>query len=524
MNVKKDHQRVEVARLAPEERPDALLELASLHYRVRPGTNRFSRGFVDGPERRETARELLAAHPELACSSIHAAALCGDLAYVRSQLAADPGLASRPGGKEGWPPLLFVCYGRLPLAAATDNAVAIARALLDAGADPDAHWVVRWEAVSMSWSAICGAIGDGEPGPVRVPPHPRAHELVTLLLDRGADVNQGQALYNTMLREDDDHWLRLLIERGLGAHHRADGSAGGETTFAILLRHAAKTNQVRRATVLLEHGADPNPPQGENLYRLAISRGHVEVAELLRRHGATAGPSDQHVEFVTACRHLDTATARRLLGQHPGLLAQAADLLIDAAAARDLADLAELLLALGVSPDAEKRVGGYRALHQAATANSARVANLLIDRGAAVDAHDRQFRATPLAWAIHAHAPATLPLLAAKSRDIFTLVAGGFESRLTELLQDPTLANATLDEAVGLGVLRGEPGETPLFVLPEDERVAVAIARLLLRHGADPGRRNHAGLTAPEKARARGLHAVAELLLAAACVQDPFPG
>jgi ankyrin repeat protein len=217
---------------------------------------------------------------------------------------------------------------------------------------------------------------------------------------------------------------------------------------------------------------------------------------------------------VATCHRRDGAAARKLLDQHPGLLAHAGDLLIDAAAARDLVDLAEFLLALGVSPDAEKRDGGYRALHHAATSNSANVARLLVERGAAVDVRDRQYHATPLAWAIRAQAPATLALLSAHSRDVFSVVAGGLESRLRELLQDPTLANAVLEDAAGLGVLRGEPGETPLFVLPPDERVALDMARLLLRCGADPRRRSPAGVTAVEKARARGLHAVAELLSA----------
>ncbi len=127
---------------------------------------------------------------------------------------------------------------------------------------------------------------------------------------------------------------------------------------------------------------------------------------------------------------------------------------------------------------------------------------------------DGQHHATPLAWAIHAQAPATLALLSDHSRDVFSVVAGGLESRLRELLKDPTLANAVLEDAAGLGVLRGEPGETPLFVLPADERVAIDMAKLLLRCGADPRWRSHAGVTAVEKARARGLHAVADLLAA----------
>jgi ankyrin repeat protein len=273
----------------------------------------------------------------------------------------------------------------LPLPAAVDNSVAIARALLDHGADPNAHWGYRWEGEFMPWSAVCGAIGDGEAGPLRVPPHPRADALVELLLDRGADVNQGQALYNSMLRGDDEHWLRVFLERGLGAEHPGWQSHGpAQPLFEFLLLHAVRTNQVRRAALLLAHGANPNPSEGEDLYHLAIRHGSIEVAELLKRHGAHVGEYDQLTTFIQACCARDRVTASELLDQHAELLPHAADLLIDTAAARDLVDLAALLLDLGVSPDAQKDDGAARALHHAATANSAEVLKLLLDRGAEI--------------------------------------------------------------------------------------------------------------------------------------------
>jgi uncharacterized protein len=498
---------------AASERAAALLELASLHYGVDPNTGAFS-GELDSPLRRTRALELLAAHPDIARYSIHTAAICGDLAHVEQLLAADPGLAARPGGKEGWTPLLYVCYGRLPLPAAADNAVAIARVLLDCGADPNAHWGYHWQGVFMPWSAVCGAIGDGEGGPIRLPPHPRADELVALLLDRGADINQPQAHYNTMLRGDDEHWLRVFLERGWNAQHLGwpSGEDPPETLFALLLRYAAQTNQACRAALLLAYGADPDGSKGadESLHRLAICHGSIEVAELLKRYGARVGEPDSLEAFGMACHKHDRAKASELLAQHPALHAHATNLLFDAAATRDDEDLAELLLDLGVSPDAEKE--GNRALHLAVTADAAAVTQRLLDRGADVDARDHHHRATPLAWALHVQAPATLALLASKSRDIFSIVAGGFEARLRELLQDTTLAQLTLDEPVGLGVLQGERGETPLFVVPQDEQQAIEIAKLLLQAGTDPTKQNHAGMTASQKARTRGLHAVADFL------------
>ena len=55
-------------------------------------------------------------------------------------------------------------------------------------------------------------------------------------------------------------------------------------------------------------------------------------------------------------------------------------------------------------------------------------------------------------------------------------------------------------------------GGTPLFDLPDDERVAEQIVRLFLAHGADPAFERKDGVTAEQLARGRGLTAAADLL------------
>jgi hypothetical protein len=64
---------------------------------------------------------------------------------------------------------------------------------------------------------MAGAMGEGERGPAACPPHPCADELVTLLLETGADPNEAQGLYNTQFTASIDKWLPLLILR-IGAH------------------------------------------------------------------------------------------------------------------------------------------------------------------------------------------------------------------------------------------------------------------------------------------------------------------
>ena len=93
------------------------------------------------------------------------------------------------------------------------DAVATARLLLDAGADPASGYL--WQGLPTPFTALTGCFGEGEQGPGRQPRHPQWEPLARLLLDRGADPNDGQTLYNRMFGRDDSH-LELLFEYGLG--------------------------------------------------------------------------------------------------------------------------------------------------------------------------------------------------------------------------------------------------------------------------------------------------------------------
>jgi uncharacterized protein len=231
------------------------------------------------------------------------------------------------------------------------------------------------------------------------------------------------------------------------------------------------------------------------------------MAALLARHGAATPASagagsppalEGEEAFAAACLRLDREAARRMAAEHPAWLAGPHVML--EAARQDRADVVALLLDLGASPDAAD-AHGQTALHAAAYADSARAAALLIERGARVDPVDAAHDGTPLWWAMWGRRPRTTALLARHSRDLWSLALLGEVERVREVLRaEPALARAG-----------GE--STPLMYLPPDEGRALAIAELLLAHGADPSaRRARDGLTAAELAEARGLDAVAALL------------
>src|SRR5262249_8480434 len=155
------------------------------------------------------AQAILAASPWLMRDDAYVASAVGDIRALREHLDRDAEAATRRGGPRGWDALLYLCNARIAPRASWDP-LACARLLLDRGADPTTRALMY----QMRYTAITGAVGVGEAGPVAAPPHPQARGLVELLLDAGADPNDEQALYNVhFLRAEG--WLELLLARGL---------------------------------------------------------------------------------------------------------------------------------------------------------------------------------------------------------------------------------------------------------------------------------------------------------------------
>jgi ankyrin repeat protein len=278
------------------------------------------------------------------------------------------------------------------------------------------------------------------------------------------------------------------------------------------LTAAIINNDVALAEWCLSHGANPNsPPPSDprflqfSLYESAIRIGRLEIAELLVRYGATrtAIVLDDMDAFISACMRLDRDAVRARLAAHPEYLRRPEPLF--AAARADRADVAELLLDLGMSPDVENEQK-ERPLHIAGYENALRVAELLIARGAEIDPRESNWMNTPLAGAAHYQHRALMDLFSRYSRDVWELTYSGEVDRLREVLEeDPARGRVSWE------------GDTPLMWLPpHDEHVATEAARLLLASGADPTLRNKNGQTAADRAERMGMFGLAALLSAKA--------
>ena len=482
------------------------------------------------------AMRILERHPEIARANLYTAVVCGEIDLVSEMLRKEPELARRKsstaaidrtgvGGAgdiekdispKGWEPLLYLCFTRLPLAKANDNAMAIAQLLLEHGADPNCYFM----AGDSRYTPLVGVIGEGEEDR---PPHPRRDELARLLLERGAEPYDIQVIYNIHFHGRILWFLKLMYEFSVRADREADWrdpewhfcDMGGYGTGARWhLWVAVEHNDLELADWCLAHGANPNaePPRARqlpqwSLYEYALRLGQVDVAELLARYGAarTAISEDDEDSVAAAALQMDRERAARILRKHPEFLRS--HKAIFAAAREDREDAVALLLDLGVPIEVEDK-SKQRALHVAASADAPKVARLLITRGAEIDPVEANWSNTPLYNALWGEVQRMIDLLSPLSRDVWALTFLGKVERLREVLTErPELAKSA--------------GEwSPLFRLPDDEVKAAEIVDLFVSLGADAGFRRKDGLTAADIARRRGLDEAARKLEAAAKIAE----
>ena len=445
---------------------------------------------------RRRAERLLAETPELIGQSIYAAALVGDVATVRRMLDGDPGLATRKGGPRGWDALLYLCYGRVTPVREGWDALAAARLLLERGADPGTRTILN---DVYLFTALTGAAGDGEGGPVAQPPHPQARALAELLLDAGADPNdESQVLYNNHFHRD-NQWLELLLSRGLRAGRPVNWAPGSMPTLDYLLGVSVRQGFQDRVALLLAHGASA---EGRNYYNHrthhenALLDGHTQIAELLLRQGAQPAVLPPAEQLRAAFLRADAAEVRRLAAA--GIEGRDDAATVIAAAQHGRLVALRMLLDAGASVSSTTPQG-IPALHVAAGDGHRLVAEEMLVRGASLEVRDPVYGGTPLGRVTWISRRRPTPereevkrFLVTRSTDVFDLVFAGALERLAVLLaEDPSRAT-----------VRRPNGATPLHVLAEREVPdPLPLLDLLLRHGAARDARDEKGRTPLDVAR-----------------------
>ena len=248
------------------------------------------------------ARRLLDARPEIAADP------WAKLVLGRGRWEGD---AVAPGGPIGWAPLLYVAHSCFA-------SVELARDLLARGADPNTTFTNEYGEMS----ALYGAAG--------VVHHP---ELTRLLLEHGANPDDGESLYHATEAPDSD-CLRILLEHG----------ASPACTNA--LAHAIDGERIDQVTLLLDAGADPNEGTSAHLVHAVRRFGGPELLRLLAARGAELDRLGG--EWSTSPEQYRTAYQNAVLRGRDDLADVLAELGADTTVAPE--DLAVAALARGERP------------------------------------------------------------------------------------------------------------------------------------------------------------------------------
>ncbi len=399
--------------------------------------------------------------PGLRTRNFWSALTFGSADVVAAELARDPTAATRPGGPRNLEPILYVC---MACTGGRDDALdaekaRIARLLIANGASPNAFVLHRDGETTCPLPALYGATGIND-----------SPALARALLEGGADPNDSESVYHAAQHAHIDS-LDVLHEFGMDPGARRE--PWGNTPLYFLLGHAPSDPQfipaLRGIQWLLAHGADPNIPsaphgetplhacarglhtadtamllvrwgadpnqadaRGCTPFSLAVRSGNAEVAEVLLQNGADESaltPVDCWLGCV-ACG--DEEGAKAVEEREPGAQRAAREQSPDAlctAAERGLPESVRLLAEAGFALDVRGSMGGTP-LHFACWRGRAAAARVLIRAGAPIDIRCAAFGATPLGWATHGSK--------------FAGVEGDYAGIVADLLAagaDPALAN-----------------------------------------------------------------------------------
>jgi len=365
------------------------------------------------------AERLLVTHPRIAAATLHTALVLGDAEAVEGRLRSRPESATQSGGPQDWEPLLYVCHTSMAknVAPRLDGLVAIARRLCSLGANPNAEYHWNWHPElprTALWGTVCVI---------------RHLPLAEVLLEAGANPTDGVTSHIAGGGGNLEA-LELLHRHGLDVDgipdgvpplvymmlwgtnpagprwlldHGADPNLPWGNDGEAPLHVAARRWDVPMVEALVEHGADVSRRRtdGATPHQLAELHGNHAIAEWLLEHGAVDELSPLE-RYIAACARADRAAAESMLGAHRDLRSQLLPehhLMLHRPAESGNAAVLETMLSGGFQTDARDK-DNVTPLHRAAMGGHVEAVRVLLNHGADVNAQDGMFSASPLVWAV----------------------------------------------------------------------------------------------------------------------------
>ncbi|WOO41387.1 ankyrin repeat domain-containing protein [Rubellicoccus peritrichatus] len=393
----------------------------------------FIQAAVDG--RTGIAQTILAETPDVADANFYSAAVIGNHKKLKDFLEKDPESLSRRGGpKENWDALLYLSNSHLHRINATiaENILISAKLLLENGADPNVFYDhPMWpDSPLRPLYGACGITNNPALATILIDAGAQLNdgesmyhaaenyhlECMELLLERGEDIStphplfQNSPLFFLMGWQENRHqWptvakgITWLLENGSDPNVPCEKQQETVLHCAVRQRHSVDIIQE-----LFSHGADPNLPRkdGKTPYHLALLEGDTGIINCFKKHGALEPELSETDRFLAACFSGDTGKAQSILKGSPELFSSLTEQerlsLVQAADDNNIAAIKTMLtVGFDITEKGESDWGGTP-LHMASWKGNIEAVELLLEHGAPIDIQANEPpEGVPLGWAAH---------------------------------------------------------------------------------------------------------------------------